>query len=198
MKILSIDPSLTGTAFALLEIQEGHLLSVETFFVDNSKNAKEGTGFRLLQISNKLSWLLEQNQVDHVAIEKQFTRFNVATQAMFRVIGTIELALAQHGLFEIEYITPTSVKKEITGDGKATKEQVQEAVRVYLPKEQKNMEFLTNDCSDAVAIGVVLGLNKKFLKKFKTDVTNQKSPVEKKMKGDKPSKQNKPKRKVKQ
>lgn len=186
MKILSCDPSLTGTAFALLEIQEGHLFSVETFLVDNSKNTKMGNGFRLDQINQQLEDILSKNKIDHVVIEKQFTRFNVATQSMFRVVGVIELTLAKHGLNEIEYITPTSVKKGITGVGKATKEQVQEAVREYLPESQKNMEFLTNDCSDAVAIGVVLALNKKFIKKFSGTVTNKRPVIEKKVKGDKP------------
>ena len=183
MKILSIDPSLTGTAFALLEIQDGHLLFVETFFVDNKNNASQGTGVRLKRIAESLEKILEGTTIDHVVIEKQFTRFNVATQAMFKVVGVLELTLSKHDLNTIDYITPTGVKKGITGNGKADKDEVQEAVRNYLPKDQQDMKFLTNDCSDAVAVGVVLGLEKKFLKNVTANVTNKKSPIEKKVKG---------------
>lgn len=167
MKILSCDLSLTGSAFALLEIQEGHLISVETFLVDNSKNVEMGLGFRLGQIANTLEKVTtEAGHIDHVVIEKGFSKFNNVTQVLFRVVGVVEYVLARNGFHNITFITPTSVKKTITGNGKATKNEVEETVRKYLPKKQKKIKFESDDCSDAVAVGIVYAIEKEFIKKF--------------------------------
>ena len=167
MKILACDLSLTGSAFALLEIQEGHLVSVETFFVDNSKNIFIGMGSRLGRIATKVEEIIENNKdIDYIVIEQGFSRFNNVTQTLFRVVGVVEMTLSKFGFHDVEFIAPTSVKKTVTGNGKATKKEVEEGVRIYLPEKQKKMVFQTDDCSDAVAVGISLGIQKNFIKKF--------------------------------
>lgn len=167
MKILSCDLSLTGSAFALLEIQGGHLISVETFLVDNSKNTHMGVGHRLERIAVTLEEIIVNNKdIDHVVIERGFSRFNNVTQALFRVVGVVEMTLSKYGFMDVEFIAPTSIKKTITGNGKASKKDVEKAVRKYLPKKQKKVKFESDDCSDAVAVGISWAIEKEFIKKL--------------------------------
>lgn len=161
IKILGCDLSLTGSAFSILTVEKGIIVHVETYFVDNSKNAKAGYGIRLKNIKDNLNKLLDKaGYIDYVAIEKGFTRFNNVTQALFRVVGVVELTLAEKGFKKVEFLSPTSVKKDITGDGKATKEEVKASVQKYLLKK---IDFKTLDESDAVAVGISFGLKRKLI-----------------------------------
>ena len=167
-KILSCDLSLTGSAFALLFFDCGELKEVkEVVFVDNKKNTKLGHGARLHNIAKELEELLADNpDIDHVVREKGFSRHAQTTQTLFKVVGVSDLMCHLYKHDTVHEIAPTTVKKSLTGDGKASKEQVEEAVRLYLPPHQKTLEFQTDDCSDAVAVGIAFALEKKFLKKL--------------------------------
>lgn len=77
----------------------------------------------------------------------------------------MDLTLFQNGFDVVmDDIPPTTVKKFVAGNGKATKEQVESSVRDWLLEKQKNWVFLTDDCSDAVAVGIAWGLKNKHLK----------------------------------
>ena len=68
----------------------------------------------------------------HVVREKGFSRFATTTQTLFKVVGVSDLTILDlMGVKNVEEITPTSVKKYTTGDGKATKLDVMDAVRNY-------------------------------------------------------------------
>ena len=74
--------------------------------------------------------------------------------------ATIRMIYKEYGL-ETRYITPTSVKKLMTGNGKASKEEVAEHIRTnyrdigsYSDKAGKNK---TSDIYDAIGIAVSVG-----------------------------------------
>jgi crossover junction endodeoxyribonuclease RuvC len=159
---------MTGTGFALVTFDKGIVIEVKTFFVDNSKFAKYGNGVRLMNIYDALHTLLKSRNNENlwVAIEQGFTKFNVATQSLYRVVGVVELRLAESSIRPPTYIAPTSVKKVITGTGKGSKETVQEALMKYLPEP---MVFNTLDESDAVAVALTYAIGKRFLKSVTTD-----------------------------
>ena len=56
--------------------------------------------------------------------EKGFSRFPRETQALFKVIGVADLVAWQKKRAEYHEIAPTTIKKLLTGSGKATKEDV--------------------------------------------------------------------------
>ena len=56
--------------------------------------------------------------------EKGFSRFPHETQALFKVVGIADLAAWRQSRTQFEEIAPTTVKKLLTGSGKATKEDV--------------------------------------------------------------------------
>ena len=79
-------------------------------------------------------------------IEQGFYRFHLATQQLYKVQGIANLAYYD---IPIVYFSPISVKKAVTGNGRASKDEVAEAVL----KKYSGVTVLDNDQSDAIAIG---------------------------------------------
>ncbi|MBP1938155.1 crossover junction endodeoxyribonuclease RuvC [Paenibacillus sediminis] len=65
--------------------------------------------------------------------------------------SAVDRALASLGLAVAANITPTSVKKIVTGSGKAEKADVAQAVRKWL-RLPDDYRFATDDESDAAAV----------------------------------------------
>ena len=66
------------------------------------------------------------------------------------MVGIADKALWSTTGKSFDEIAPTSVKKIITGSGKATKDEVAMALEHYVGKH----DYATDDESDAVAVGV--------------------------------------------
>ena len=56
--------------------------------------------------------------------ERAFSRFPQETQALFKVVGIADKAVWEHAKQAWEEIAPATVKKLLTGSGKAGKEEV--------------------------------------------------------------------------
>lgn len=80
--------------------------------------------------------------------ERGFSKFNKATQALYKVHGTIEEALYCYDI--VEY-SPQAVKRVLTGNAKAFKQSVADAVQGWL---EVPSTFTTDDESDAVAVAI--------------------------------------------
>ena len=131
----------------------------DVMFIDNKKKIKKTHAEKLKLIQQGLIKLIERNDLIndevHVVREKGFSRFATTTQTLFKVVGVSDLTILDlMGVNNIEEITPTSVKKYTTGDGKASKMDVMDAVRNYLVTDQKDFKFYSDDVSDAVAVGI--------------------------------------------
>lgn len=83
-------------------------------------------------------------------MEKGFNKFALATQQIQRTVGVVLVTLMRNGYESVGEISPTSVKKCITGSGKASKEELAEALDQYLG----GLEYKTNDESDACGVGL--------------------------------------------
>lgn len=115
--------------------------------LDNRK-IKEGHGCILERIYSVLHELA--GQTDVFVRERGFTRFNAGSQALFKVVGIADLAVwqAKRGIFD--EIPPTTVKKLLTSNGMASKEEVADALAMYVG----SFQYTSDDQSDAVAVGV--------------------------------------------
>lgn len=114
----------------------------------DSRSSKEPHGGILNKIYNLIADLAPQ--ADVFVRERGFSRHIAGTQTLFKVVGVSDLALWQAKRGEFEEIPPARVKKRIAGKGNATKEEVAEA----LPSFVGDIEYTSDDQSDAVAIGV--------------------------------------------
>ena len=56
--------------------------------------------------------------------ERAFSRFPQETQALFKVVGIADMAVWKHAKQPWEETAPATVKKLLTGSGKAGKEEV--------------------------------------------------------------------------
>ena len=115
--------------------------------------SKEETRDRLVKIANYVLDLKSKYEPNEIVMENCFTRFNKATQMVYRVHGLIQYLFAEYNQI---YITPASVKKSVTGGGRASKEDVQK----HVLKKYPNLVFQNEDESDAVGIGIAY-LNRK-------------------------------------
>ena len=106
---------------------------------------------RLPRLYNGLIALIREYQPGAVAIEELFFGRNVTTAiSVGQARGVAVLAAAHCGLPIAEY-TPMQVKQAVVGYGKATKDQVQQMMRILL-----NLETIPqpDDAADALAIAI--------------------------------------------
>jgi|SRR5699024_12260947 len=145
--ILGIDPGSRNCGYALLTKQKGKLVALRC---DVIKVAHlDSHPQRLQHIFEKVTALLKSFNPSSCAIETPI--YGVDPLAMLklgRAQAAAMLSITSHGMPVTEYY-PKEVKKSITGNGNASKEQVAFMLRkmVQLPDEK-----LSADATDALAI----------------------------------------------
>ena len=153
MRILGIDPGLNLTGYGCVELandSEDPLTLVEAGVL-RLKSA-EPMAYRLAQLHEDLLALIDELRPQAAVIEMLFSHYKHARTGilMGHARGVVLLAMQQRGV-EIAELLPTEVKKAITGNGHASKQQVQMAVmgqcRLSAPPSPP-------DVADAIAIAV--------------------------------------------
>lgn len=81
--------------------------------------------------------------------ERGFHKNATETEAIFKMVGVSDLYAWRYGKTFAE-ITPREIKKALTGDGTASKEQVAAALERYVGKQ----DYTFDDESDSVAVGI--------------------------------------------
>ena len=147
MRILSIDPGLARTGYAVFEFENKKpvLLKYEAIITKGSTELKN----RLKYVYDSIMDVIQKNGIDQIALEKLYFSKNVKTA--FKVgytRGIVMLLAAQNQIPVFEY-TPQQVKSSI-GYGNAGKEQVQKMVKKLFNIQCEKMLY---DISDAIALG---------------------------------------------
>lgn len=148
--------SLNSTGYAVLQWQpdQQKVRVVALGHIDNKKQGriKWNHGKKLLHIFTELKDVLNKYpEISVVVREKGISRFNKATQVIFRVVGTVDLLLEILMMDSCNEIGITQAKKLITGDGRAEKTAIAAEVLQFLAEP---VTFAVDDESDAVAVGV--------------------------------------------
>ncbi|MGC8839482.1 MAG: crossover junction endodeoxyribonuclease RuvC [Anaerolineae bacterium] len=149
MRVLGVDPGTARVGYGVVEGEGSSLRAVTYGLVTTST----GTGLpeRLQEIYQALRGLLAETAPEALAAEELFFSRNARTAlAVGQARGVVLLAAAHAGVPVFEY-TPLQVKQAVAGYGKASKEQVQEMVRVLLglPEAPK-----PDDVADALAVAI--------------------------------------------
>src|SRR5699024_7991961 len=116
-------------------------------------------GYRLGEISEEIDRYIREYNPEHYVREKGFSRFPNVTQTLFKVVGMSDLYAWMRAEKEIHEIAVTSVKKLVTGSGKASKDDVQKSVIERLQIEQADY-FVNDDESDAASVGLAFYIQK--------------------------------------
>jgi len=131
MKILGIDASLNHTGLALIE--EGKICHLSTIKVGKTRSTA-----RLGLIRDEIVALVKSHKPDKVVIENY--SFGSRGRAIFNIGelgGVIRLALLDLG-YEVLEIEPKVLKKKITGNGNASKEDMIKAINEVYKLELKD------------------------------------------------------------
>jgi len=146
-KILGIDPGSRSTGVAILAEQNG---SYTTELCDVLRmETMENHNDRLQYIFDEITKLIKKHKPTQCAVETPV--YGVDPLAMLklgRAQAAAILAMTNQSLQVTEYY-PKAVKKAITGNGNASKEQVAFMLKrmITLPDEK-----LSNDATDALAV----------------------------------------------
>lgn len=82
--------------------------------------------------------------------ERALSRFHYEVQVLNKVVGVVDYLLWQLHQQNFTQITATEVKKYVAGNGRATKEDVANALSDYVGEQT----YHSDNESDAVAIGI--------------------------------------------
>jgi crossover junction endodeoxyribonuclease RuvC len=153
MRVLGVDPGLQTTGYAVVEVRSGAPHVCEAGVVRSA----EGRGTtdmapRLRALYDGIVEVMDQYRPGVVVVEQLFAHYDHPRTAilMAHARGVLFLAAAKRNLAVHSY-SSTQVKKTITGNGRAPKEQVQRTI-------QRELGLTTlpepPDVADALAVAL--------------------------------------------
>ena len=148
MNILGIDPGTRNLGFSIIKLENSKISLVDAGII---KMKKEDLQFQVPQMVEGIGLLFETHPIDQVAMEDIFFAHNPqSVLKLAQMRGAIMLKILQEfGQFS-EY-TPLQIKKALTGNGKASKEQVAFMVKRLLGIKK---EIKPLDITDAMAVAI--------------------------------------------
>jgi crossover junction endodeoxyribonuclease RuvC len=129
VKILGIDPGLIITGYAVLEQQNGSIRPLEAGTID-SGSSRDSLPARLRRLHEELNSLIVDHEPDCIALEQLYSHYEHPRTAilMGHARGVIVLAAGLHDI-PLHHYAATQVKSALTGNGRASKAQIQQLVQ---------------------------------------------------------------------
>ena len=151
--VLGIDPGLHLTGYAVLRISRQPAL-IEAGVIRGSSTG--GLPIRLADLHRQIAEIIDEFSISHIGVEQLYAHYKHPRTAilMGHARGVILLAAGDRRVPVID-LPSTLVKKMFTGNGHATKSQMQKtaASRFHLHKPPS-----PPDVADAMAIAYVLAM----------------------------------------
>ena len=151
MRILGIDPGLNITGYGVLEITTARQIKLCEAGVVRGKTRGDLTA-RVHEIHTGVCEVIASLQPAAMALEQLYSHYKQPRTSilMGHARGVICLAAAQAGIPVIHY-SATQIKKVLTGNGRAPKTQMQQAIQreLHLPEVPEPA-----DVADALAIAL--------------------------------------------
>jgi len=154
-RILGIDPGSKYTGWGIIQ-SDGEIFEYVDSGVINTTKI-QSLPERLEYVYDNLSKILAIHSPTLAAIEDTFAhKFFKASLVLAQAQAVAILACTKHGL-STEMIQSKTVKKILTGNGNAEKEFVNTNLKLMI----QNIEFTTNDASDALAIALAHSIKRR-------------------------------------
>lgn len=148
--ICGIDPGLGVTGYAILNASRSPAKIIDAGVCRFT--AKEALAVRLAAVHTDIAAILDDHRPALVAVEQLYSHYNQPRTAilMGHARGVILLAAAERGI-EVRSYSATRVKRFLTGNGRATKAQMQRAIQMTfgLPAPPE-----PHDVADALAVAL--------------------------------------------
>ena len=151
-RILGVDPGLGITGYGVLDALVARPTVCEAGIIRSADEDATDMGEKVLAVYNGIVDVITQFHPEVVAVEQLYAHYEHPRTAilMGHARGVIFLAAAQQNIPVISYAA-TRIKKIITGNGRASKEQVQRTI-------QRELGLTTlpepPDVADALAIAL--------------------------------------------
>jgi crossover junction endodeoxyribonuclease RuvC len=156
MKILGIDPGLQVCGYAVINCNGSSEKLVEAGVCRTS--ARTAMEHRLVQIQQDINSLLEKHRPDCVAVEDLYSHYAHPKTAilMGHARGVILATACKNGT-KVKSFAATRIKKSLTGNGRASKQQIQRSIKTLL-----GLAKLPEppDVADAIAVAMCCGNTK--------------------------------------
>jgi crossover junction endodeoxyribonuclease RuvC len=153
MKIIGIDPGLHATGYGLIEVglsQPGRIQFLEAGAIE--PNPDDLLQHRINKVYDCLTDIISEYKPVVMVLERLYSHYRHPTTAcrMGHVRGVICLVCAHQDVQLVEY-SVKRVRKNVVGDGNASKQQTREVVAHLLKIDASR---LTLDASDALALAL--------------------------------------------
>ena len=147
MIILGVDPGLQNTGFAVLDAEK-KICKILQFGLIKTKRIQSFEK-RLKTIYDQLCKIIEQYHFNVVVLEEIFYAQNVKVALKMSHVRGVTLLAAANYLIPTAEDSPREIKQAVTGNGNASKYQVQQMIRVILKLPSTPSNF---DITDAMAV----------------------------------------------
>ena len=157
MIILGIDPGLSACGYGVIDSKNNsvHCLDFGCIRTKKLQNLSE----KLLRIFDELSGIIKTTKPQHCAIEDIFYHENVNTAIIMGHARGVAILAATRAAIEVFEYTPREIKMSVTGNGAASKQQIQSMVQNLLYLKKPPTPY---DASDALAVALCHHHRNKF------------------------------------
>jgi len=159
MRILGIDPGLQLCGYACLQTSADadKLIEAGVFQTDSDLPIEA----RLKQIAEDTDSLLKKFRPDIVAVEKLYSHYaHPKTAILMGHARGVILQSCGEAAIEVRSFSATRIKKSITGNGRASKGQIQRTIQTLLSLPQLPEPA---DVADAIAVALCCANSRKIV-----------------------------------
>ena len=148
--VVGIDPGLRATGYGFIDLQGNKVSLIDTGTIEPRQ--KDPVSLRLERIYCTLDLLLSKHRPQVMVLEKLYAHHQHPTTATIlgHARGVICLLAAQHKIGLIEQ-SVKRIRKAVTGNGNASKQQTQRMVGQILKIDAASLAL---DASDALALAI--------------------------------------------
>lgn len=164
MRVLGLDLSISSPGFAILEVRNRQAYLIETAYVKTESEEARVNRYKAIESFAFLFLRQHLKKGGFAKIVRETWPPSRSYENNDKIHGAwsaVDRALHQYGLTVGVDLSPSSIKKIVTGSGSATKEQVADAVRKWL--RLPDFKFKTNDESDACSIALAYLIREKLI-----------------------------------
>lgn len=165
--ILAIDPGLANIGFAIIDNHNEKIILTKYLQTTSDDSTIE----RINQITSLVSSYIANYNIQHIVLEELYSfGKKVYLLQVSQVIGAISQLSIQSNI-PLHRVNPSHMKKIITDNGRAKKDEILESIIDILPDSQYNQLInAENHEIDAIGIGITYVrdfVNPDFMKKKK-------------------------------
>lgn len=150
MRILGIDPGLATVGWSIVDFsKDGKPTAIDYGAITTQKG--ESVGNRLSEIYDDLNSIIKEFEPNYCGLETLLFYNNAKSAIVVGEARGVILLCLERSNISVHEFTPLQVKSSISGYGKATKNQVQENVKMLFELEQIPKP---DDVADALALSI--------------------------------------------